>query len=134
MYNCTIAENGTGNLEGTGGENLNRTGDGGGIYTDAATILANTILWANLQGDVVGLDTATVSYCDVTDWTFDGVNHNVSANPRFTDMTNHNYRLRPDSPCIDQGNNAAVSPEGMTDVEGNSRIMGSAVDMGAHEY
>ena len=210
VYNCTIAENGTGDLKGTEGENLNRTGDGGGlailnsrarventliygnftgdgddpggyanssgngggiycannteviiagctiaanrcgvggtsyylplngsgggIYTDTTTILVNTILWANVRSDVVGMNAANVSYCDITDWVFDGVNHNVSANPHFVDMANNNYLLRPDSPCIDQGDDAAVSPEGMIDLGGNSRIAGSAVDMGAYEY
>ncbi|MEN6334059.1 MAG: choice-of-anchor Q domain-containing protein, partial [Phycisphaerales bacterium] len=210
VRNCTIAENGTGDLKGTDGENLNRTGDGGGlailnslarventliygnftgdgddsggyanssgngggvycenntevviagctiagnrcgvggtsyyiplngsgggVYTDATTFLVNTILWANMQHDVVGVNAANVRYCDVTDWAFDGINHNVSANPHFVDMANNNYLLRPDSPCIDQGDDAAVSPGGMIDLGGNSRIAGSAVDMGAYEY
>lgn len=80
-----------------------------------------------------GCDVNNVSYCDVTDWTFDGVNHNMSVNPRFTDMAGNDYRLQPDSPCINQGDNAAVSTEGMIDLDGNPRIVDGAVDVGAYE-
>ena len=43
-----------------------------------------------------------------------------------------NPRLRPDSPCINAGNNTYVV--GSTDLDGQPRIVGGTVDMGAHEF
>ena len=45
--------------------------------------------------------------------------------------TTGNYRLQPGSPAINAGNNAAVTA--LTDLDGNPRIIGSAVDLGAYE-
>ena len=43
-----------------------------------------------------------------------------------------NLRLQSNSPCINAGNNAYV--RSLTDLDGNPRISGSAVDMGAYEF
>lgn len=48
----------------------------------------------------------------------------------FVDPSNHDYRLRADSPAIDAGTNADV----MDDIERNVRPIGSAPDIGAYEY
>ena len=42
-------------------------------------------------------------------------------------------RLRPNSPAIDAGDNAAVSSKVTTDLDGRPRIINGAVDMGAYE-
>ena len=42
------------------------------------------------------------------------------------------FHLLSNSPCINVGNNASVV--GGTDLDGNPRLIGSAVDMGAYEY
>jgi hypothetical protein len=42
-------------------------------------------------------------------------------------------RLLDGSPCIDAGNDAAVPPGITTDLDGNPRIQGACVDMGAFE-
>jgi hypothetical protein len=47
-------------------------------------------------------------------------------------MTAGDFHLQSNSPCINAGNNAYVS--GVTDMDGNPRIVGIAVDMGAYEY
>jgi hypothetical protein len=44
-----------------------------------------------------------------------------------------NYRLQANSPCINTGNSGYVA-SGETDLDGNRRIMGSAVDVGAQEF
>jgi hypothetical protein len=41
------------------------------------------------------------------------------------------YRLAPGSPCEEAGENA--SAPWMYDLEGNSRLLGSAVDIGVYE-
>lgn len=53
--------------------------------------------------------------------------------PLFRDAVNGDYRLRPNSPVINQGSNAAP---GLPQVDrvGNPRIVGGVVDMGAFEF
>jgi len=55
---------------------------------------------------------------------------NIDANPMFAD---DDGRLLAGSPCIDAGNDAAVPSGVTTDLDGNPRIQGTCVDMGAFE-
>jgi predicted outer membrane repeat protein len=58
---------------------------------------------------------------------------NLGVNPMFLDLANGDLRLDPGSPAVDAGDTGAV-PEGVTtDLAGNARFMGMAVDMGAYE-
>lgn len=57
---------------------------------------------------------------------------NITSAPLFADEASGNYRLAFNSPCIDAGSNAYVYTA--TDLDGNPRIVGSNVDMGAYEY
>jgi hypothetical protein len=57
---------------------------------------------------------------------------NIVGDPRFIDAANGNYRLQPDSPCVDIGDNSVV-PMGARDADGNPRIVGLYVDFGAYE-
>ena len=65
-------------------------------------------------------------------------NGNISADPRFVDATNGNYRLQASSPAIDAGDNSAPSlPQ--QDYTGNLRVLDgnndciAAVDLGVFE-
>ena len=62
-------------------------------------------------------------------WTDGG--GNIGEDPLFVDAATANYRLTQSSPCIDAGDNTTV--EGYRDLDGNDRIAGSAVDIGAYE-
>jgi hypothetical protein len=57
----------------------------------------------------------------------------VATDPRFVDAPNGDYHLAPGSPGIDTGTNDPPEGLGPRDVEGRRRVMGSAVDIGAHE-
>jgi hypothetical protein len=56
----------------------------------------------------------------------------VSSPPLFVDYAGGDLRLQSNSPCINAGDNAYVV--GATDLDGDSRISGATVDMGAYEF
>jgi hypothetical protein len=106
--------------------------------------MANCILWDG--GDEIRNDSGAiidVRYSLVQGgWPGPG---NIDADPSYADPGTGDYRLAPDSPCIDAGDNAAV-PEGVAvDLDGHPRFLdvpatpdtGSGdpplVDMGAYE-
>lgn len=62
-----------------------------------------------------------------------GTSGNISADPLFVDLLSDNLHLQLGSPAIDAGTNAA-SGEPAQDFDGDSRIAGNAIDIGADEY
>ncbi len=134
LTNCTIANNQT---------NLN---DGGGIncQNSAAPVLYNTIIWGNdapSTGDEIytdGTSNVTLDSCDYLNKTGD-VNGTVSTfnctneDPEFRSpgAPSYDYRLKCGSLCFDRGDNSVITWS--DDLDGNARIMGRAVDIGAYE-
>ncbi len=51
--------------------------------------------------------------------------------PLFIDAAAGNFRLATNSPCINAGNNGAVTAS--TDLDGNARVRGGTVDIGGYE-
>jgi parallel beta-helix repeat protein len=111
----------------------------GGMYNqNSSPTVTNCIFWGN-GGEILngGTSAPAVTYCDVQGG-YGGAG-NIDADPLFINPGAGDYHLRPTSPCIDVGNNAAPSLPS-TDFEGDPRIVdgngdGSAVvDMGVDEY
>lgn len=134
---------------------------GGAFYckTEYATAtLANCIMWGNVapvgsqlacyQGGAV-----TVTYCDVQGGqagTYPGSQYgpgitwgpgNIDSDPLFLDASGPDniqgnaddiLQVAAGSLCVNAGDSSLVSA-GDTDIDGNPRILGTAVDMGAHE-
>ncbi len=130
VLNCTFTDN------------VARTG--GGMWSILNPQVTNCILWDNVPEQIVDGGTLTVTYSNVQGG-FPGTG-NIDTDPRFVDPDNGDYRLLPNSPCIDAGHNNAVSDLTDTDLDGNPRFADDpdtsdtgcgvpvVVDMGAYEY
>jgi len=112
--------------------------DGGGIYAFQGTnTLTNNIIWGNSSGIDNDGSTLTVTY-SVVQGGFAGTG-NLNVDPLFVSQppvglgTSGDLRLQPCSPAINVGNNTAAMGIS-TDLNGNARIFGSVVDMGAYEF
>ncbi len=58
---------------------------------------------------------------------------NISSDPCFVDAANHDYHLKPNSPCINTGDPNFIPEPNETDIDGEPRVMLDRVDMGADE-
>lgn len=145
--------------------NGNRTllHDGGALYNgdNSNPLINNSILWGNSAGrngdEIFNTwnSVPTVAYSDVqgsggsgagwdTTLGIDG-GGNLDADPHFVAPTTGDLRLGPDSPAIDAGDNTAVPPGIVTDLDGRPRFIDipfipdsgngtpPIVDMGAYE-
>lgn len=140
LVNCTFAGN-TADF----GDVL--SSDGG---SDPA--LANCILWGNGDDPIDGPGAVSISYSDVQDG-FPGVG-NVDVDPLFVDADgpddvpgtfDDDLRLAAGSPVVDAGDNDAVPPGTISDLDGNPRFVDvpgtpdtgngtpPLVDLGAYE-
>jgi parallel beta-helix repeat protein len=134
LTNCTISGN------------TASTSTGGGLYgAFGSDTLTNCVLWgdtAHTTGNEIqnGVsNTLTVSNSDIDQTGFAGSNNNIDADPMFVRSVGTNgstdfgdLHLIGSSPAINAGSNAAISGT-TTDLDGNSRIIEAAVDMGAYE-
>jgi hypothetical protein len=108
--------------------------DGSGISSrnGSAPIIENSIVWGNSGGSFSGASSSSsiVSYSDI-EGGFDGM-ENLNVDPMFVSPAGNDYHLSVDSPLINAGNNSAPHLTEF-DLEGNPRIIGVTVDMGAYE-
>ncbi|GAI49359.1 unnamed protein product, partial [marine sediment metagenome] len=105
---------------------------GGAVFNLPGTnpLLTNCILWSDTPEEIYG-STPVITYSDVQGgWPGEG---NIDADPLFVDAANADYHLQASSPCIDTGDNTAIPPSVVDDLDGNPRIINGIVDMGAYE-
>ena len=103
--------------------------NGYGVIQGIPTIV-NCIIWGHL--DDLDAPVSQVSYSDVGEAGYGGFNHNISAEPQFVNPSAADYHLAATSPAIDAGNNSQPGLPAF-DIDGDLRIIGLAVDMGADE-
>jgi hypothetical protein len=104
---------------------------GGGISCHTTDpIFQNCVLWGNTPWQIQ-YPSAVVTYSDVEGgWPGTG---NIDLDPLFVQPGTDNVGLSIGSSCVNAGDNAAVPPGVITDLDGNPRIQGGVVDMGAYE-
>ncbi|MFN8498751.1 MAG: choice-of-anchor Q domain-containing protein [Anaerolineae bacterium] len=124
----------------------NTTRDGAGAMYNLGSNpkIRNSILWGDSASEIDGHgSTPVVSYSIVqqASGVYLGVG-NLNADPKFISpitapapTTTGNLRLQAISPAINAGDNNVTNPAlPTTDLDGNPRILGGTVDMGAYEY
>jgi hypothetical protein len=104
------------------------TASGGGA---ASCALNNCIVYFNTGEDGPNYISSALNYSCITPLPTNGVG-NITNAPQFVDQASGNLRLQSNSPCINAGLNV-LAPAGL-DLDGNPRIVGGTVDMGAYEY
>jgi len=128
VTNCTIASN------------ISLSGEAlaGGICYDGFTSsgsIANSVIWGNWGSQIaqwhpnpqVSID---VNHCNI-EGGYLGLG-NINVDPCFA--SNTDYHLMPDSPCINAGDPNFVPEPSETDIDGQPRVIGGRVDMGADEF
>jgi hypothetical protein len=104
------------------------TASGGGA---AWCTLNNCIVYFNMGDDGPNYVSSTLNFSCTTPMPTNGVG-NVTNAPLFVDQASGNLRLQSNSPCINAGLNT-LAPAG-PDLNGNPRIRGGSVDIGAYEF
>lgn len=136
----------------------NEAGQGGAVAGkgNACPLVSHSILWRNVAGRGSALymarydlgsvkgGVATVEYCDVEggrdsayaelDCALTWSDGNIDSDPVFTGPTYDDYRLSPDSPCIDVGDPCYAPSSDGTDFDDYPRQFGATVDLGAYEF
>ncbi len=129
LNNCVVKNNLAGNAGGGTYNNIllgctvvsNSVADGGGIWGGAST---NSIIYYNGGNNIEN--------CQLIAYTCSFPLGTITNEPLFINLAGGNFNLSSNSPCINAGNNACVTST--IDLDGNERIVGGTVDIGAYEY
>jgi len=124
LENCTVVSNST-------------ASQGGGVFctNNAGGNITNCIIYFNQAargGDNYTNNTGILNLTYSCTTPLPEGNGNTANNPLFVNAGNANYRLRPDSPCINAGLNGSWMTNAF-DRDGRARIRYGTVDMGTYE-
>jgi len=124
MVNCTIANNSAAYSGGVGVYNSSPYG---------SSALMNCLLYFNTAGTNANYDTSNVSldHCCTVPLPASGMG-NITNDPNGVNGAGGDFHLQANSPCINSGNNSAIT--NTTDLDGNPRLAGGTVDIGAYEF
>jgi hypothetical protein len=138
--NCLVANNSATNYGGGSGystlvnctvaANVLQTGYGGTGGGSSRDTLLNCIVYNNIAPTGSNYYSSTMAYCCTAPLA--GGLGNINNDPAFVNLTNGNFHLQAASRCISTGNNTYVVSG--SDLDGNPRISGGTVDMGAYEF
>jgi hypothetical protein len=133
LFNCTFSGN--------------SSASGGGLYNwNSEATIANCILWGDSPDELVDAtgSHSAIRYTAIQGgWPGDG---NIDANPLFLNPVAGDYRLTVCSPCIDAGDNEALSLDAIAMLDRNPRFLDDLgmpddglgtpplIDMGAYEF
>ena len=123
INNCTVVFNSAG-VEGGGVVGLGAANTNSIIYYNTAPFAPN---FAKTQPR----DFLDPQFCCTTPLMV-FLSGSITNEPLFVDPAGGDFHLQASSPCINAGTNANAA--GPTDLDGNPRISGGVVDMGAYEY
>jgi hypothetical protein len=110
LNNCTVVNN----SDGSGAALENCSANNSIVYYNSGPNAANS----------------TLNYSCTTPDPGGGIG-NIIVEPLLVDWPHGNFHLQTNSPCVNAGNNAFVT--GAVDSDGNPRVVGDAVDIGAFE-
>jgi hypothetical protein len=127
LNNCTL----TGNSAQQ--DDFDAIGGGAAYCTlNNCIVYSNIVGYFNYSANGANCDSASIlNYSCTTPLPTNGFG-NITNAPLFVDAASGNLRLQPNSLCINAGNNAYAV--GSIDLDGNPRIKGGTVDMGAYEF
>ena len=101
---------------------------GGGSYIG---VLTNCVLFDNKAPTGPNFIGGALSYCCTTPLPTNGFG-NITNEPAFVNPAGGDFHLQSNSPCINSGYNAYITTT--NDLDGNPRIVGGTVDIGAYEF
>ncbi len=130
-------------------------------YESSNMAVTNSILWDNTTayasqikvGNSGAATSIQISYCNIQggkeniisddNCTVEWGQGNINADPNFVNLGGltgsevfaaGDYHLLGESPCIDAGDPEFITEPSETDIDGNPRISGAKIDMGADEF
>jgi hypothetical protein len=116
---------------------------GGGAISNSISNpqIRNTIIYGNSSGINNDSSTPAITYslvqgiaADASKNILDGTIDPLFVSPQTAGLSSAgDYRLQSTSPAINKGNNADIPTGITTDLDGNKRIQGNTVDLGAYE-
>lgn len=116
------------------------TGDGIGLNTNQAAVIQSNTIAFNQGWGIYGQGTQpTVNNCIIygnTSGECDGPTptNSYTNDPDFEEAAQNDYHLSVASPCINTGDPSYGLAAGETDIDGQLRIVGGRIDIGADEF